>query len=85
MAPKKTAINSNTQDIGYILGKMEMIEKKVDAQSAELELVLTKLDKMSQTLSFWRHTLWIAKALILSVPMIVAANHEDLLSLWRDF
>ena len=90
MASKQspTQVASNAHDIGYVLGKMEMMEKKFDEHRienrAEMELVLVKLDKMSQTMSFWRHTLWLVKALALSIPLVLTANHSALLDLWKD-
>ncbi len=94
MTRKATAVPSqqvaaNAQDIGYVLGKMEMIEKKFDEHRVETkqekEEILDKLEEMSKTLSFWRHTLWLVKALIASVPLIMAANYEGLTQLWREF
>jgi hypothetical protein len=86
--PNPAQVSANAHDIGYVLGKMEMMEKKFDEHrlenKGEMELVLDKLDKMSQTMSFWRHTLWLVKALGLSIPLVLTANHGALLELWND-
>lgn len=79
----------SAHDIGYVMGKMEMLEKKFDEHRVEsrkeLELVLDKLDQMTQTLSFWRHTLWLLKAIGLSIPFIMTANFHSLAEIWKDF
>ena len=80
-----SAVTDNAHDIGYVLGKVEMIEKKMDEQSVELELVLTKLDDLSKSMSFWRHTLWVFKALVMSIPLIAAGNMEGLSEYWKNF
>lgn len=81
-------VTANAQDIGYVLGKMEMIEKKFDEHreetKSEKDEILAKLDELSNTMSFWRHSLWLIKAIIASVPLILAANYTDLTQLWKD-
>jgi hypothetical protein len=81
-------VTANAQDIGYVLGKMEMIEKKFDEQRIELKSendeILAKLDELSKTMSFWRHSLWIVKAIVASIPLLLAANYTDLTQLWKD-
>lgn len=82
-------VTSNAQDIGYVLGKMEMIEKKFDEHRLETkqekEEILDKLEGLAQTLSFWRHTLWLIKAMIASVPLVLAANYQELVQTWKEF
>lgn len=81
-------VTANAQDIGYVLGKMEMIEKKFDEQRVELksenDAILAKLEELSKTMSFWRHSLWIVKAVVASIPLVLAANYTDLTQLWKD-
>lgn len=93
MARKANAVPSqqvtdNAQDIGYVLGKMEMIEKKLSEQQVELKKendeIMTKLDELTKIMGFWRHTLWLFKAIIASVPLILAANYTDLTQMWKD-
>lgn len=80
-------VTTNAHDIGYVLGKVEMIEKKFDEHRTETRLkddeIMTKLDEMSQNMSFWRYTLWLLKALAVSLPLIVTANFEELLNIWK--
>lgn len=86
--PRKTEnsqVTSNSHDIGYVLGKMEMLEKKMEDHDKQLELVLEKLDHMSETMSFWKHTIWIFKALAATLPLILASNWEGIATLWKDF
>lgn len=81
---RKSQVTTNAQDIGYVLGKMEMIEKQLTEQGEELKEVLAKLDDISKTMSFWRHGLWLLKALILSIPLLATANWESISTLWKD-
>ena len=81
---RKSQVTDNAQDIGYVLGKMEMIEKQLSQQNGELEMMIRKLDKMSNTLTFWRHGLWLFKALVLSMPLLATANWESIATLWKD-
>lgn len=80
-------IVANAQDIGYVLGKMEMMEKKFDEHRAETKIegdeIIAKLDELTKTMSFWRHSLWLIKAIIASIPLILAANYTDLTALWN--
>ena len=81
---RKSQVTTNAQDIGYVLGKMEMIEKQLTEQGAELKEVLASLEKLSRTMSFWRHGLWLLKALILSIPLFATANWESISTLWKE-
>ena len=78
---------ANAQDIGYVLGKMEMIEKKLDEHQVETrqeqEEIMDKLDKLSESFSFWRHSFWLLKAILVSIPLILASNYEDLVAYWK--
>lgn len=80
---------TNAREIGYVLGKMEMIEKKFDEHREETkiekELILEKLEQMSTSLSFWKHTMWIVKAVFLSLPLILAGNSQGVIELWKSF
>lgn len=80
---------ANAQDIGYVLGKMEMLEKKFDEHrkesNSEMEEILTKLTDMADSMSFWKHTIWILKAAAASLPLILASNYDGLVQLWKDF
>ncbi len=80
-----TAITENAQDIGYVLGKMEMLEKQMIEQNEEIRLVLDKLEQISHTLTFWRHSLWILKALAMTLPLIVYGRWESIVDLWKEF
>lgn len=80
----QTQVTTNAQDIGYVLGKIEMIEKQMSEQNVEIRLVLKKLDKISTTLTFWRHTLWIFKALALSLPLIVYGRWDSIVDIWKE-
>ena len=59
-ARNKDSITDNAQEIGYMKGKIEMLEKKFDEHriesKQEMDLVITKLDEVAKTMSFWRHT-----------------------------
>jgi hypothetical protein len=85
----KNQVTSNAQDIGYVLGKMEMIEKKFDEHrietKSERDEIMSKLEELKDNMSFWRYTMWFLKALVISVPLIVTANFQELLTLWKDF
>ena len=81
---RKSQVTTNAQDIGYVLGKMEMIEKQLTEQGDELKEVLASLEKLSRTMSFWRHGLWLLKAFILSLPLLATANWESISTLWKD-
>ena len=83
MTPK-SQVTTNTKDIGYVLGKVEMIEKQLTEQSIELKEIDAKLDKLTNSLTFWKHGFWLLKALILSLPLLASANWETLVSLWKD-
>lgn len=82
-------VTANAKEIGYVLGKMEMLEKKFDEHreesKIEKELIISKLEQMSKNMSFWRHGLWIIKAVILSLPLILAGNTQGLMDLWKSF
>lgn len=81
-------VTSNAQDIGYVLGKMEMIEKALEDHQAEtdkkLDSIIDKVELMTSTLSFWRHSLWLLKAILASIPLIAAMNFSSLADLWKD-
>lgn len=80
-------VTTNAQDIGYVLGKMEMIEKKFDEHRAESQLekqvIINKLEEITKTMSFWRHTLWLFKVIGLSIPLILAGNFSSVADLWK--
>lgn len=84
-----STISTNAREIGYVLGKMEMLEKKFDEHreesKQEKEQILSKLEQMSKGMSFWRHTMWVAKAIILSIPLVAAGNSQGLIELWKSF
>lgn len=84
-----SGISTNAREIGYVLGKMEMLEKKFDEHreesKEEKEQILSKLEQMANGMSFWRHTMWIVKAIVLSIPLIAAGNSQGLLELWKSF
>ena len=81
---RKSQVTTNAQDIGYVLGKVEMIEKQLTEQSEELKEIESKIDKLTQNLSFWKHGFWLFKALILSLPLIATANWESISTMWKD-
>jgi hypothetical protein len=82
-------VTKAAKEVGYVLGKMEMLEKKFDEHreesKQEKELILAKLEQMSNNMSFWKHGLWIIKALVLSLPLILAGNTQGLMELWKSF
>jgi len=84
-----TQVSTDAREIGYVLGKMEMLEKKFDEHriesKQEKEQILEKLEQMASGMSFWKHTMWIVKALVLSLPLIAAGNSQGLAELWRSF
>lgn len=88
-ARNKDSITDNAQEIGYMKGKIEMLEKKFDEHRVEskqeMDLVITKLDEVAKTMSFWRHTLWLFKVIGLSIPLIATANFDSLANLWKEF
>lgn len=77
-------VTTNAQDIGYVLGKVEMIEKQLRAQSVELKEIESKIDKLSNNLSFWKLGFWLLKAVILTLPLVLAGNWESIATLWSD-
>lgn len=86
-AKSTSNVTSNSQEIGYLHGKIEMLEKKFDEHRdenrKEMESVIEKLTLIVETMSFWRHTLWIVKIVGLSIPLVLTANFEQLLNLWK--
>lgn len=80
-------VTTNAQDIGYVLGKMEMIEKKFDEHrvetKSERDEIMSKLEELSENMSFWRYTIWFLKAMLVSVPLIITANFEELMNIWK--
>lgn len=86
---KKESSSTTAQDIGYLLGKQEMLEKKFDEHrkesKQEKEEILNKLEEMGKNMSFWKHTMWIIKVLVLSIPLLAAGNWQGLADLWHSF
>lgn len=84
-----TQISTDAREIGYVLGKMEMIEKKFDEHriesKQEKEQIIEKLEQMAKGMSFWRHTMWIVKAIVLTMPLILAGNTQGIIELWKSF
>jgi anti-sigma-K factor RskA len=83
----KNQVTSNAQDIGYVLGKLEMIEKKFAEDRIETKTerdeIMEKLEELSENMSFWRYTMWFLRAAIISIPLVVTANFDELLTIWR--
>ena len=81
-------ITHNTQDIGYVLGKMEMLEKQMKVHQAHADKqmieVIEKLDKCSTSMSFWKHWVFIIKTLLLTAPLVAAGNWDAIIDLWKD-
>jgi len=86
--PSNKQVTHNTQDIGYVLGKMEMLEKQLKEHQhhtdEQMISVLEKLDKLSSTVMFWRQWVFILKTLLFTVPFIIAGNWEEITKLWKD-
>lgn len=82
-------VTANAQDIGYVLGKMEMIEKKFDEHRIQTEKkdneILLRLENLTKVMGFWRHSLWLIKAILASIPLLLAANYTDLIQLWKGY
>ena len=85
---RKSQVTHNTQDIGYVLGKMEMLEKQIkDHQhhtDGQMAIVLEKLESLGTTVMFWRHWVFVLKTLAFTIPFIVAGNWSAISELWKD-
>ena len=81
-------VTDNAQEIGYLHGKIEMLEKTLNEHRVEskeeMDLVISKLDDVVKTMSFWRHTVWLFKVIGLSIPLIAAGNFDQLSQLWSE-
>ena len=77
-------VASNAHDIGYVIGKLEMIDQRVASQHEEIAEILKALNDISSKMTLWSYTLRIGKVLALSVPFLFAANFEGLSGLWKD-
>ena len=88
MARQAQQVKHNTQDIGYVLGKMEMLEKQIKEHQhhtdGQMVIVLEKLDKLGTTVMFWRHWVFVLKTLLFTLPFVAAGNWEEIMKLWKD-
>ena len=88
MARQDQQVKHNTKDIGYVLGKMEMLEKQMkdhqDHSDQQMITVLNKLDQISITVMFWRHWIFIFKTLLFTLPFVAAGNWEEISKLWKE-
>jgi len=70
------------KDLGYIAGKVENLEKKVDKQDGHLDEISTKLDSVTEQLTYYRHIIVFIRSIFWIGAAIVTLKFGDIKDIW---
>ena len=76
-------MGSTDQDIGYIKGKVESLETRIEDQEEQLDAISIKLDEISGQLGLYRHVLMFIRTVLWTGAAIVTLKFGDIPSLWK--
>jgi hypothetical protein len=80
---------SQDAQLGYLTGKIEAIEERLDAhmeaEERQQELLDAKFEKIMEQLSMYRHFSFFIRTLGIIIAALLAANFSDMKEAWGSF
>jgi len=75
-------MDNKGQDVGYIMGKLESMEKRIEKQERTLDEIEDKLDEISKQLSGYRHAITFVRSLLWIGVAVITLKLGDIPAIW---